>query len=95
MRPNPGASTPRPRDTQATSGSRSGTIELIRDRQDVHTLAGFVDTASTVVHQAGQGMRDHKSLDIVGAYQQETAMQLRWLTTRVKQAAPQILIAAR
>jgi hypothetical protein len=47
-----------------------------------------------VVGQAGQGLRDRALLDVVAACEGETARQLSWLRTRIKQAAPQALIAA-
>ncbi|CCH32370.1 hypothetical protein ABZ816_24455 [Actinosynnema sp. NPDC047251] len=74
---------------------RSGPVGLLRDLQDLYTLAGLTDITWTVVGQAAQGLRDRELLDIVDACEQDTARQLTWLRTRVKQAAPQALIAAR
>jgi hypothetical protein len=75
--------------------TRSGGVGLLRDLQDLYTLASFVDITWTVVGQAGQGLRDPELLDVVAACEGETGRQLLWLTTRIKQAAPQALIAAR
>jgi hypothetical protein len=75
--------------------TRGGGIGLLRDLQDLYTLASFVDITWTVVGQAGQGLRDRELLDVVASCQSETARQLLWLKTRIKQAAPQALIAAR
>jgi hypothetical protein len=74
--------------------TRSGGVGLLRDLQDLYTLASFVDITWTVVGQAGQGLRDRELLDVVTSCEQDTARQLRWLLTRIKQAAPQALIAA-
>lgn len=75
--------------------TRSGGVGLLRDLQDLYTLASFVDITWTVVGQAGQGLADRNLLDVVGVCEADTAVQLRWLRTRIKQAAPQALIAAR
>jgi hypothetical protein len=75
--------------------ARSGGVGLLRDLQDLYTLASFVDITWTVVGQAGQALRDEELLDVVGSCEGETGRQLRWLTTRIKQAAPQALLAAR
>jgi hypothetical protein len=47
------------------------------------------------VGQAGQGLRDRELLEVVSSCEGETSRQLVWLKTRIKQAAPQALIAAR
>lgn len=74
--------------------TRSGGVGLLRDLQDLYTLGSFVDITWTVVGQAGQGLRDPAMLDVVAACEGETTRQLSWLRTRIKQAAPQALIAA-
>jgi hypothetical protein len=74
--------------------TRSGPVGLLRDLQDLYTLASLTDITWTVVGQAAQGLRDRELLDVVGACEQDTARQLTWLRTRIKQAAPQALIAA-
>jgi hypothetical protein len=53
-----------------------------------------VDITWTMVKQAAQGLQDAELLDVVGRCDGETATQLSWLKTRMKQAAPQALIAA-
>ncbi|MFE2757710.1 hypothetical protein ACFXGA_37480 [Actinosynnema sp. NPDC059335] len=75
--------------------TRSGAVGLLRDLQDLYTLASLTDITWTVVGQAAQGLRDRELLDLVNACEQDTARQLTWLRTRIKQAAPQALIAAR
>jgi hypothetical protein len=76
-------------------GTREGGVGLLRDLQDLYVLASFVDITWTVVEQAAQGLRDQELLDVIDACEQETTQQLTWLKTRIKQAAPQALIAAR
>ncbi|MDR6989132.1 hypothetical protein J2Y66_003647 [Paenarthrobacter nitroguajacolicus] len=80
---------------QGLMDTRSGPVGLLRDLQDLYLLASFVDITWTAIEQAGQALRDHDLLVIVESSQQDTKVQLRWLQTRMKQAAPQTLIAAR
>lgn len=75
--------------------TRSGGVGLLRDLQDLYALASFTDITWTVVGQAAQGLRDQELIDLVSACEQDTARQLAWLKTRIKQSAPQALIAAR
>ncbi|GLZ29163.1 hypothetical protein Lesp02_13530 [Lentzea sp. NBRC 105346] len=76
------------------TGARSGGVGLVRDLQDLYALTSFTDITWTVVGQAAQGLRDQELLDTVTAGTQDTARQLAWLRTRIKEAAPQALIAA-
>jgi hypothetical protein len=75
-------------------GSRSGGLGLLRDLQDLYLMAAECDIAWTLVGQAAQGLRDTELLEVVGACEGETATQLKWLRTRMKQAAPQALVVA-
>ncbi|MFD3355342.1 hypothetical protein [Streptomyces fradiae] len=76
------------------SRTRSGGVGLLRDLQDLYTLASFLDITWTVLGQAAQGTRDRELLDVVNSCKVDTQRQLRWLNTRIKQAAPQALIAS-
>lgn len=77
------------------STTRTGAVGLLRDLQDLYLLGCFVDVTWTMVGQAAQGLRDRELIDVVASCDKETAGQVRWLQTRMKQAAPQALIAAR
>ena len=50
--------------------------------------------AWTLVGQAAQGVRDEALLETVQGCERETATQMRWLRTRMKQAAPQALVVS-
>ncbi|WP_153504655.1 hypothetical protein [Cumulibacter manganitolerans] len=78
----------------ALTETREGEVGLLRDLQDLHLLATLVQTTWTVIAQGAQGLRDTELLDIANSCNAETARQLQWLTTRMKQAAPQALIVA-
>jgi hypothetical protein len=47
-----------------------------------------------MVAQAAQGARDDELMAIVAPSEDETVAQVRWLRTRMKQAAPQALVVA-
>jgi hypothetical protein len=73
---------------------RTGPLGLLRDLQDVHLIATFVDSTSTLVKQAAMALRDEELLDAITACEGETAIQVDWLAMRMKQAAPQALLVA-
>jgi len=50
--------------------------------------------AWTVIGQAARGLRDAELIAVVTRNEQETATQLKWLRTHMKQAAPQALVVA-
>jgi hypothetical protein len=73
-------------------GTRTGGLGLLRDLQDLYLMAAECDLCWTLVGQAAQGARDEELLQVVQACESETALQLAWLKTRMKQAAPQALV---
>ncbi|BCJ49585.1 hypothetical protein Asp14428_10600 [Actinoplanes sp. NBRC 14428] len=75
-------------------GTRTGGIGLLRDLQDLYLMAAECDICWTVVGQAARGARDRELQRVVGRCEGETAVQLTWLRTRIKQAAPQALVVA-
>ena len=75
-------------------GTRSGGLGLLRDLHDLYLMACECDMAWTLVGQAAQGARDEELLNVVRQCEGETAMQLKYLRTRMKQAAPQALVVA-
>jgi hypothetical protein len=75
-------------------GTRTGGIGLLRDLQDLYLMAAECDICWTVVGQAAQGARDTDLFQVVQRCEAETAIQLKWLRTRMKQAAPQALVVA-
>jgi hypothetical protein len=75
-------------------GTRTGGLGLLRDLQDLYLMAAECDICWTVVGQAARGARDAELAEVVARCEGETAMQLKWLRTRMKQAAPQALVVA-
>lgn len=76
------------------TGTRTGGIGLLRDLQDLYLMAAECDITWTVVGQAAHGARDTDLADVVTRCEGETAIQLKWLRSRMKQAAPQALVVA-
>ena len=76
------------------SGPRSGGLALLRDLQDLYLMATECDLAWTLVGQAAQGARDTELIEVVQACEGQTTTQLKWLKTRMKQAAPQALVVS-
>jgi hypothetical protein len=60
----------------------------------VRGAASACDIAWTIVGQAALGARNEELLAVVTACESETATQLKWLKTRLKEAAPQTLVVA-
>ncbi len=73
---------------------RAGPLALLRDLQDLYLMAAECDIAWTVIGQAAQGARDTELLEVVNACEPETAMQMKWARSRIKEAAPQALVVA-
>lgn len=76
------------------SGTRSGSLGLLRDMQDLFLMATECELAWTMIGQAAQGARDRELLETVNACAPETSVMLKWINTRMKQAAPQTLLVA-
>lgn len=73
---------------------RSGGLGLLRDLHDLYLMASTCDISWTMIGQAAQGARDRELLEVVNACDGQTATQIKWLRTRMKQAAPQALLVA-
>jgi len=74
--------------------TRSGSFGLLRDLHDLYVMANFCDITWTMIGQAAQGAGDRELLETVNALEGQTSTQIKWLKTRMKQAAPQTLLVA-
>jgi hypothetical protein len=90
----PGDDEPARLHAQGLSGTRTGPVGLLRDLQDVYLLVSFVEVTWTVVRQAAQALRDRELLEVIDGCAEQTGIQARWCRMRIKQAAPQALVAA-
>ena len=77
------------------SSTRTGPVGLIRDLQDLYLLVNMVDVTWMMVKQAALALRDDQLVAVVGQCETQIKVQLGWLTTRMKQAAPQALTIAK
>ena len=76
-------------------GTRAGPLALLRDLQDLYVMAHECAIAWTLAGQAAQGLRDDALLEVVTSCEADTSRQIAWLRTRMKQAAPQVLVVVR
>ncbi|MCU1368140.1 MAG: hypothetical protein JWL72_2838 [Ilumatobacteraceae bacterium] len=76
-------------------GTRSGPLGLLRDLHDVYLVASECDLAWTLITQAARGARDTELICIASECDGQVAVQLAWLRSRMKQAAPQALVVER
>lgn len=74
--------------------TREGSFGLLRDLQDLYMMANFCDITWTMLGQAAQGAGDRELLEVVSSCEGQTSTQIKWLKTRMKQAAPQTLLVA-
>lgn len=75
-------------------GPRSGGVGLLRDLQDVYLLVSMNDITWQMLRQAALGLRDKELAELCGCALAEAKIELSWLLTRMKAAAPQALIVA-
>ncbi len=79
---------------QFFDGTREGGLGLLRDLHDLYLMANACDISWTMIGQAAQGARDVELFETVNACQGQTATQIKWCKTHMKQAAPQALLVA-
>lgn len=79
---------------QLFDGTRDGGLGLLRDLHDLYIMASACDIAWTMVGQAAQGAKDMELLAVVESCEGQTATQIKWAKTRMKQAAPQALLVS-
>ncbi|MEV6846999.1 hypothetical protein [Actinoplanes sp. NPDC051411] len=75
-------------------GTRGGGLGLLRDLQDLYLMTAECDICWTVVEQAARGIRDDDLAKLAAEGGADIAVQLQWLRTRMKAAAPQALVVA-
>lgn len=77
----------------ALTTTREGGVGLLRDLQDLYLLAALLQTTWTVLEQAAQGARDDDLLTLSTEGLTQVTRTMTWLTTHLKAASPQILLA--
>jgi len=66
-------------------------VLLVRDLRRLHLLAAEASIDWTILGQGAQAARDQELLDTVTECHPEALRALKWTTTRLKEAAPQVL----
>jgi hypothetical protein len=65
---------------------------LLRDLRELYLMAEEANIHWLALGQVAQAVRDHDLLDEVSDLHKQTLTQIKWLKTRIKQAAPQVLV---
>jgi hypothetical protein len=78
----------------AFNGPHEGPLGLVVDLHELYLLATHAELGWTAILQAAQAARDGELRDLAQRCQSQLASQLKWLRTRVKEAAPQALVVA-
>jgi hypothetical protein len=73
---------------------RKGPLALLRDLHDLWLITKEIEISWKVILQAAKALRDKELIYTCESLAAETKRQSDWLQTRIKQAAPQILIVA-
>jgi hypothetical protein len=74
-------------------GPRKGGLGLLRDFQDLHLLASDVHGGWTIAGQLAAALRDDELLELCNTLPSEIVRAMEWIETRIKEIAPQVLIA--
>jgi hypothetical protein len=69
-------------------------LHLLRDLRELFLAAEETSITWVMTGQAAQAARDAALLETVTRCHTETELQVKWLTTRIKVAAPQALVTA-
>jgi hypothetical protein len=64
---------------------------LLRDLRNLYLTAQEAEIAWVILAQAAQAVRDRELLQVVSLCQEEAEARGKWLRTRIKQSAPQVL----
>jgi hypothetical protein len=73
---------------------RKGSLAMIRDLQDLWLLTKEVEIGCSILLQAAAALRDMELKETCENLDQMNKRQSEWLETRIKQAAPEILVVA-
>lgn len=73
---------------------RKGPLALLRDLHDLWLITKEIEISYKVLMQAARALRDKELESAITKLSSETKRQSDWLQTRIKQAAPQILVVA-
>ena len=73
-------------------GSADDGLALLGDLRTLYLAAEEVLITWVMAEQAAQALRDRELLAVVRECHQDTELQVKWLTTRIKVGSPQALV---
>jgi hypothetical protein len=73
---------------------REGSLSLLKDLQDLWLLTKGIEICWSILLQAAAALRDMELESMCDHLNEETIRQSEWLQTRIKQAAPELLVVA-
>ena len=79
-------------ESNAANATEQLSGDLLQDLRALLLSAERVSITWVMAGQAAQALRDEHLLSTVRACHLETELQVKWLTTRIKAAAPQALV---
>jgi hypothetical protein len=74
--------------------NRKGPMALLRDLHDLFLMANEAEVSAIILRQAAAGLHDKELMAVCDEIEAKSGRQISWLQTRMKSAAPQVLIAA-
>jgi hypothetical protein len=77
--------------SQLMGRTESAGMLLLRDLRETYLLAQATEIAWIILQQAALAVRDGELIDVISGCHEETETCAKWLRTRIKQAAPQVL----
>jgi hypothetical protein len=66
-------------------------VLLLHDLRRLYLMAQECEIDWVMVSQSAKAARDKQLLEVVSECQEQTSVQVKWLKTRIKEAAPQTL----
>jgi hypothetical protein len=76
-----------------TGGGEASGLVLLHDLRDLYLCAQHAEIAWTILLQAAKAARDPRLIEVATACQEHAETRGKWLRTRIKEVAPQVLAA--
>jgi hypothetical protein len=74
-----------------TGGGEASGLVLLHDLRDLYLCAQHAEIAWTILLQAAKAARDQRLIEVATACHEHAETRGRWLRTRIKETAPQVL----
>ena len=83
----------RRRTSELLGHSEHSGLLLLHDLKNLYLVAQEAELAWVILGQAAKAVRDAELLEVVGECEEEAQARAKWVRTRLKAAAPQVLAA--